>query len=351
MEKTNDYFKQRNIDYTVKLREIKQELPDFCNEFFIGIEHSTSVLTRVNYAYDLRIFFFFLTTELPAFKGIPIEEFSIDDLKRVTTTNIELYIDYLSYYKFRGKEYTNENKGKARKLSTVRAMFKYFFNKDYIPANVAAKITMPKIHDKEIVRLETDEVVKLLNVAEFGDGMTGHQAAYHERTRLRDTALLTLFLGTGIRISECVGLNVNDIDFNTNGFTITRKGGSRVILYFSDEVAEALKIYLEERNNDIRIPKDEPALFLSMQYSRISTRAVQNLVKKYSQIITPLKKISPHKLRSTYGTTLYRETGDIYVVAEVLGHRDVNTTKRHYAAMSDDIRREAARKVTLRDKN
>ncbi|UKI51634.1 MAG: tyrosine-type recombinase/integrase [Clostridium sp.] len=141
---------------------------------------------------------------------------------------------------------------------------------------------------------------------------------------------------------------MNDIDFNVNGFTITRKGGARVILYFSDEVADALKAYLKERSENKKVPKDEQALFLSMQNKRLSTRAIQNIVQKYSRIVSPLKKISPHKLRSTYGTSLYRETGDIYVVAEVLGHRDVNTTKKHYAAMSDDIRRAAAKKVTLR---
>ena len=153
---------------------------------------------------------------------------------------------------------------------------------------------------------------------------------------------------TSSRISECVGLNVNDIDFNVNGFTITRKGGARVILYFSDEVADALKAYLKEHSDNKKVPKDEQALFLSMQNKRLSTRAIQNIVQKYSRIVSPLKKISPHKLRSTYGTSLYRETGDIYVVAEVLGHRDVNTTKKHSAAMSDDIRRAAAKKVTLR---
>ena len=127
-----------------------------------------------------------------------------------------------------------------------------------------------------------------------------------------------------------------------------RSGGARVILYFSDEVADALKAYLKERSENKKVPKDEQALFLSMQNKRLSTRAIQNIVQKYSRIVSPLKKISPHKLRSTYGTSLYRETGDIYVVAEVLGHRDVNTTKKHYAAMSDDIRRAAAKKVTLR---
>lgn len=97
------------------------------------------------------------------------------------------------------------------------------------------------------------------------------------------------------------------------------------------------------------IPEGEHALFLSLKKNRISIRAVENLVKKYSRIIAPLKKISPHKLRSTYGTQLYRETKDIYVVADVLGHKDVNTTKKHYAAISEDIRRSVAGKVKLRD--
>lgn len=88
-----------------------------------------------------------------------------------------------------------------------------------------------------------------------------------------------------------------------------------------------MKAYLKERSENKKVPKDEQALFLSMQNKRLSTRAIQNIVQKYSRIVSPLKKISPHKLRSTYGTSLYRETGDIYVVAEVLGHRDVNTTK------------------------
>ena len=95
---------------------------------------------------------------------------------------------------------------------------------------------------------------------------------------------------------------------------------------------------------------DEPAFFLSsISNKRISIRAVEELVKKYSKMISPLKKITPHKLRSTYGTQLYRETKDIYIVADVLGHRDVNTTKKHYAASSEDIRRKAIKSVKLRE--
>ena len=346
---SDDYFKNRNKNNTVRLRELEDELPEFCQEFFVGIESTTTPLTRLNYAYDLRIFFGFLAGFVRRFRSIPVTSFELSDLQRVTTEDIENFISYLSFYTVDGKEYSNDNRGKARKLSTVRAFFKYFYNKNKLENDAAAKIKMPKVLEKEIIRLEVDEVVNLLNTAESGDGLHGRQIAFHERTKLRDTALLTLFLGTGIRISECVGLNIDDIDFNVNGFTVTRKGGKRTTLYFSDEVAVALKEYLNERLNYEGVDESERALFLSLQKRRISTRAVQDLVKKYSSIVTPLKKITPHKLRSTYGTNLYRQTNDIYMVAEVLGHRDVNTTKKHYAATSDDIRRQAARSIILRD--
>ena len=107
--------------------------------------------------------------------------------------------------------------------------------------------------------------------------------------------------------------------------------------------------YMEERKLITPVSGDENALFLSMQKRRIGVRAVENLVKKYAKLVTNLKNITPHKLRSTYGTSLYRETGDIYLVADVLGHKDVNTTKKHYAAIEEDRRRSAAKYVHLRE--
>ena len=175
------------------------------------------------------------------------------------------------------------------------------------------------------------------------------QQSYNKLTKTRDIAILTLLLGTGIRVSECVGLNIEDIDFDTNGFKITRKGGAQTVLYFSEEVATSLQNYLKERLSNEFVSPEEHALFLSIQNKRIGVRAVEQLVKKYSQDCIPLKHITPHKLRSTYGTNLYRETGDIYIVADVLGHRDVNTTKKHYAAISEDSRRKVANVVKLRE--
>ena len=156
-------------------------------------------------------------------------------------------------------------------------------------------------------------------------------------------------MGTGIRISELVGLDNDSFDFEENSFLVTRKGGNQAILYFSDEVKYALQEYIAEKSNDSRVPETEKAFFLSMQYKRINVRSVEILVKKYSKMVTPLKKITPHKLRSTYGTQLYNKTGDIYIVADVLGHRDVNTTKKHYAAITQDNRRSVANAVQLRD--
>ena len=343
------YFKQRNKDNTLRLRELLTELPDFCDEYFTGIETTTTCLTRLNYAYDLRVFFHYLTSEISRFEGISPTEFSIRDLRRVTTTDIEKFISYLSLYTFCGKEYSNDNTGKSRKLSAVRAMFKYFYNKEKLDSDPAAKVSMPKLKEKAIVRLDVNEVVELLDSVEDGFGLTARQKSFHQKTKLRDVAMLTLFLGTGIRISECVGLNVSDVDLENKAFTVTRKGGKQAVLYFGDEVQEALAAYLEERFSDENNPDNEPALFLSLQKKRISTRAVEDLVKKYSRIVTPLKHITPHKLRSTFGTNLYRETGDIYVVAEVLGHNDVNTTKKHYADSSDEIRRNAVKNIVLRE--
>lgn len=344
----NNYFEDRNNAMTLKLRKIRNELPTFCGEFFIGIENRTTVLTRLNYAYDLRIFFDYLLSFTREFKKFTLDTLAISDLNEVTQTHIETYLEYLNYYKYGSKTYSNDENAKSRKLSSLRSFFKYFFNKNCLKSNVASKVAMPKLHDKAIIRLEVDEVAKLLDEVEDGGKLSPKQQAFHKHTKMRDLALITLLLGTGIRISECVGLNIEDLDFKTNGFSVTRKGGNRTILYFPEEVADTLRKYLEER---FLIEADTTALFLSLQKKRITARAVELLVKKYSQIIVPLKKITPHKLRSTYGTTLYSETQDIYIVAEVLGHKDINTTKKHYAAISDDIKRNAAKHITLRDKN
>ena len=347
--KNENYYVTRNIKDLDKIAELLEQLPSFCEDYFIGIESRTSCQTRLKYAYDLRIFFDYLCKK--KFRNLDVLDLSIAELKEVTHYDIEYFLSYLSHYRFNGKHLSCDDRAKARKLSAVRALFKYFFNKSVLDRDDSAKVRTPKLHEKEIIRLDSKEVSALINVAESGKGLSKHAEGYHEKTRVRDTAILTLFLGTGIRISELVGLDNDSFDFKANSFVVTRKGGDRAILYFSNEVRYALLEYITEKSNDQKVPKNEPAFFLSMQYKRINVRTVEILVKKYSRMISPLKKITPHKLRSTYGTRLYNSTGDIYIVADVLGHRDINTTKKHYAAITEENRKSVVDKVVLRQEN
>lgn len=349
--KERAYHEKVNIENEKKLRELMQQLPRFCREFFIGIEPSTSSRTRIAYAYDLGVFFNYLHENNNTLNKMDITDFPISILEQLTAMDIEEYLQYLKYYTHNGSEHTNDERGQMRKLATLRSFYNYFYRKEIIEKNPAVLVQMPKRHEKTIVRLDIDEVAILLDEAESGEKLTERQKAYHEKTKKRDMAILTLLLGTGIRVSECVGLDLNDIDPKNNGIKIHRKGGKEMMVYFGDEVADALDDYLDERLKMNPQEGSTEALFLSLQNKRINVRSVQNLVKKYSQLVTTVKNITPHKLRSTYGTNLYRETGDIYLVADVLGHSDVNTTRRHYAAQADERRRMAAKSVKLREKH
>ena len=323
----DDYAGTEYKKYTLKLRELCEELPPFCGEFFRGIEHETLVRSRYAYGVDLKSFFTFLIQQ-PGFEKETIRDLTLLDLDRVDVTTIESYLSYVSYYTNESdREVLNGERAKKRKLSSLRTLYKYFCKKERLKNNAPALVDLPVIRDRAIIRLEPDEVATLLDIVEAGEGLTEAQKKYHNRTQARDLAILTLFLGTGIRISELVGIDMDDINFSANEFSVVRKGGKQDILVFGDEARKALLNYMLERERMTPQPGHEEALFLSLQNRRITVRAVENLVKKYAQLAAPLKKISPHKLRSTFGTTLYRETGDIYLVADVLGHKDVNTTR------------------------
>ncbi len=341
------YSDEQDIKNIRKMREILPELPPFCRQYFRSIEDSTAPRTRLGYAYDLRVFFTFLHENNSVLSGKPMNKWGLEILDALTREDLEEYMEYLSYYEKDGTVYTNDEKGKSRKLSALRSMFQYFYSSGLIEKDVSRLVNMPKKHEKPIIRLSQEEVRELIDLVEDGSELTRQELRYHDKTKVRDEALLILFLGTGIRVSELVGLDLQDINFRENAIRVHRKGDYDAIVYFGDEVSLALKSYLEERK--LIIPKSghENAFFLSLQKSRITVRAVEKLVKKYASRVTSLKKITPHKLRSTYGTNLYKASGDIYLVADVLGHKDVNTTRKHYAAMDEDRRKSAVNMVKL----
>lgn len=350
MEKKTTYHEQKDVENILRLREVLTTLPPFCRDYFRAIDTTTTTKTRISYAYDIRIFFQFLLDENPAFKDYKMTDFTVDVLDQIKALDLEEYQEYLKVYQAGDKTETNGERGLKRKISALRSFYAYFYKREMIETNPTVLIDVPKIHDKSIIRLDTDEVALLLDYIEHcGDQLTGQKRVYYEKTKERDLAIVTLLLGTGIRVSECVGLDIEDVDFKNNGIKVTRKGGNEMVVYFGPEVEKALKHYIEVRENIIPLEGHEHALFYSAQRRRIGVQAVENLVKKYASQITTTKKITPHKLRSTYGTTLYQETGDIYLVADVLGHKDVNTTKKHYAAIDDARRRQAAKAVRLRE--
>lgn len=345
------YYEQKDRENTLRLREMIRELPPFCSDFFRGIEPRTSSRTRIAYAYDLSVFFDFLRKENPSLRKLEKRDITLSHLEQLGVSDLEEYMEYLKYrFNDRDQEVVNKERGIMRKISSLKSFYNYFYRTEKVKNNPAALVQLPKLNQKEIIRLDADEVALLLDAVESGEALTEKQKAFHEKTKTRDLAILTLLLGTGIRVSECVGLDLDDVDFKNGGIRIHRKGGKEVTVYFGTEVEDALLDYLEQRNGMIPEEESSQALFLSLQMKRMGVRSVENLVKKYARIVTPLKKITPHKLRSTYGTALYQETGDIYLVADVLGHSDVNTTKKHYAALEDSRRRSARNKVQLREK-
>ncbi len=348
------YREEVDAKRILQIRSICRELPEACSDFLRGIALTTGTFTRLAYAIDLRTFFLFLHRERLSFSEKEPRLLRDQDLEKLTRSDLTAYSEYLTYYvkneenELNARVVVNHELSIKRKLCAIRSFYDYLFKNQRIVSNVTELVPLPKVHEKPIIRLSREEMTAMLEVSRTGERMSKNQQKYQKLTSKRDFALLSLFLGTGIRVSECVGMNLQDVDLENNAFLVTRKGGNQVILYFPPEVAEALADYMAERNGIETLPGHEEALFLSLQRRRITQRAVQNLVKKYAASAAPLKsKISPHKLRSTFATNLYNETGDIYLVADVLGHSSVDTTRKHYADMTDARRRMAAEHVHL----
>lgn len=354
MPAKRNYHDQLTVDNNLKLREMLKNLPSFAADYFRAIENSTSSRTRIAYAYDLTVFFRFLKENNPLLKDVAITDLKLDILDQLTARDIEEYLDYLKVYYSENKEdepveHTNQAQAIKRKLSSLRSFYRYFYMQEDIHTNPTLLVEVPKLHEKEIVRLDVDEVARLLDEVESGENLTERQKKFHEKTKMRDLTIMTLLLGTGMRVSECVGIDIKDIDPRNYAAKIRRKGGYEYIVYMSDEVYGVIEKYLVERKKMKPVAGHEDALFLSLQNKRINVRTVENLVKKYAQLVTTMKHITPHKLRSTYGTNLYRETGDIYLVADMLGHKDVNTTRKHYAAIDEERRRAHRNDLRLRE--
>lgn len=347
MAKTSAYsveVDQRNL---ARMRQILDELPSFVSDFAQSRINSTTSRTQLSYTYDIRRFLQWWRDSTPELCEGELSAITIEDMIAVKARDLEAYMSFLR----EDPNNPNDRAGVARKMAAVGALFGYLYRNDYIPADPCAKINRPKIRkDSRIEKLSDKEVRDILHVIEHGSpSFSAHQQKYVENTRTRDLTIAILLLETGIRVSECEGLNIDDIDMREQRLQVYRKGGKYQYLPFNDEVAHALGEYLKQREKISPSDKSHAkALFLSSQNTRMKKNAIENMISKYAAAAGISRPISPHNLRKTYGTALYDETRDIYLVANALGHENVSTTTKHYVTDKEDSLREVVSKVRFK---
>lgn len=339
----NNYYEQKQQQESIKLNITLARLPQFCNQFFIGIKNTTQISTQLRYARDLIPFFEYFSKR----RQCEISNMSIHILNEITPAEIEQYLFHLqNYTDSSGHIRSNGRVGIKSKLSAIRALYRYCFHHQLVNFNSAELVDIPIIEKKLIKRLSTKQVEDVLTNIEYGIYLNNKEYAWNKILRTRDYALISLLLGTGIRVSECAGIDTDDINFCQHYVKIIRKGGKEDILYFSDEVSNSLLEYKSNREKIIaKNPSDSNAFFLSKNRTRLSVRAIQNITHKYTKHIN---EVSPHKLRATYATNLYMATRDIYYVSNVLGHSSVETTKKYYAEIPEEIKRNMRNALKLR---
>lgn len=346
MGEKSEYYRTLDRKRKSRVSELKEKLPVFVHPFIERCLLDYQVNTVLGYSQDLLYFFEYLIERNPLCRGCQTFEVPEEIIKSLTSADIDDFQAFLAYSEgIHG--HSLKPRGIARKMSALRNFFNYQIDHDYLDADPTLKAAKGRREkDKDIIRLDNDEVGRLVSAVEETDLIRERAKKISRKTHLRDTAIITLLLNTGVRVSECVGLDIEDVNFGDNTLTIVRKGGKEARLYFGEDVRNTLRDYLLHERPALvegyEEKADPHALFLSMKRQRMAVRSVEYMVEKYSKSVIAGKNVSPHSLRRTYGTALYNQTNDIRLVADVLGHVDINTTSKHYAAMDEQHRRMAA---------
>lgn len=314
----------------------KEKNPEYLNSF---LDYSITILNKSpnsvkEYNYDIANFLKFMMihfklTNETDYEQIDITKFSEQDLKKITLSDIHSYVSHLAI----------DNKSKAttraRKISTIRIFFKYLSQKtNILEVNPAQNLETPKLEKRMPKYLSLDDSKKLLNAADNQDN----------RNYKRDYAITTLFLNCGMRLSELVGINMNDIDFNECKMTVIGKGNKERTIYLNKSCMVAINDYISSRPPQSLIKRDsknsEKALFLSEQKKRISNRTVQAIInKELQQAGLDSKNLSVHKLRHTAATLMYQYGNvDIRALQELLGHQSISTTEIYTHVSNDQVR-------------
>lgn len=328
MSKNNT--KNQKDSNAIKLDLMLNNLPSFCLDYFNAIESNSTQKTMIAYALDLGVFFRFLLNSGILPSNTNIRNLKLQFLDQLTPEDFEKYLDYLSNYSHLNINRVNTEQGKKRKIISLRNLYSHFYKKRLIKTYPLFCINVPQIKKNQVKYLENNEIRKLINEVEKAENMTKTQLEYHKLTKDRDLAIIKLILGTGIRVSECVNLDIYDLNLMNNSLRIIRRGGYESIIYFDDEVRTALLVYQQQRLLMQAFEQDKYAFFLSLQMRRINIRTVQKLIKKYSNVINTVNTVTPHKLRNTFGVNQYMNTNNMYYVNDILGNKDIKTTKASF---------------------
>ena len=343
---------QKQSVLTAKSDEIIATLPNCAKMFFRNLRNENkSERTICQYAYDIRGFFDYLSNT-NGFKDKNLNSLKINQiLDKLDKEDLQEYVESLNTYEYKNEFGKVANKKSSpnyisRKVSSLKSFYKYYQDCGDIKTNPSVLIKNPKIKQKNIMIMESDEVQRIMDAVNDESNLTPREKSAHAKSIKRDTAIMMLLLGTGIRVSELVGIDIKDIDFKEASIKVVRKGGDEDEVFFSSEVENALHDYIDNE----RPQTSDPALFISSYKTRISDRAVEKIIKNYAEKAGLNKKITPHALRRTFGTTLYESTGDIYLTANALHHKSVDTTRTHYVRKNRELTRDAVTKLDIFNK-
>ena len=349
-DRPDNVVKKEN-DIYIQCESIEKELPKFLRGYFAYLKGNVLPMTRLAYLHDIKFFFNYLMEETDLTRAKDLTQITAEDLNGVQAVDVNMFIDYCRKYKVETKNavymYENANKTLARKKSSVSVLFKYLYRDGLIEKNITDgfdPIRVPKPGEKEIKALQDDEVMIMLDAVTSGTGLTAHERSYWEKTRLRDKAILILFLTYGLRLSELQQLNVSSFNFSRGEFKIYRKRGKESIMPLNISATEVVRDYIDrERPHEEKIQDGHTdALFLSLQGRRMTERQIRDLVKKYTSIALNTSRksgYSPHKLRATAATSLIGRGNSIYDVAALLDHEQVTTTQL-YARQKSNVKRD-----------
>ncbi|MDR1293118.1 MAG: tyrosine-type recombinase/integrase [Clostridiales Family XIII bacterium] len=349
-----------------KSAAIERGLPNFMRGFFMYLKGSVLPMTRLAYLGDIRFFLKYLIDETDLTEAGRTGDIRQADLARVRAVDVNIFLDYCRRYKVENGKgvcvYRNDNKSLARKRSSLSVFFKYLYRDELAPKNITDgfdPIRLPKAGDREIKRLDDDEVMVMLDAVESGKGLSKRELTFWQRTRLRDRAILIMFVTYGLRLSELRELNLSSFHFGRDEFKIFRKRGKEATLPLNNTAKRALHEYIDgERGSALEhaavgtglatgksagdASVDDDALFLSLRGTRLTERQIRELVKKYTGIALGTGRsagYSPHKLRATTATSLIERGNSIFDVQELLNHDNITTTQL-YAAHRRNAKRE-----------